>query len=378
MDQYRLNAFVTVFATGALIPLAMLPILARVVRRYGRLRGWPMLASIGLIASAVSLAAFTVFPLPRRGTVACPSSNLQDYWQTDPLASIRPIAHQAAVIGWESTTTSAVFLQVAFNILLFVPFAFFLHQVTRWNGLGIVVAAFLTSALIEATQGTGFWGIYPCPYRLLDVDDVLANSIGGVVGVIASYIAIGVFPFTTPKRVADTAPPSLGRRTLAGLIDLALVAVTAVVAQGIQILWVGIRDGRDEAETLLRSGETPWFFVVGAALAITWLFPVLRSDRTTPGQVTVNIAPTRVHPRWKRAAVWQITVRFLVRWLPMALLPVIYVLVVPMIEFACAVTRRDNRTVSELASLTVTHTRPAIRLGLAMASSETQVLPRIQ
>jgi hypothetical protein len=378
MDQYRVNALVTVFATGALIPLAMLPIIARVVRRYGRLRGWPMFAAVGLLGSAVALAAFTVFPMPRPGTVQCPSSNLTDYWQTDPLASIRPIASQASVIGWESTATSAVFLQIAFNIALFVPFAFFLHQVTRWNGLGVILAAFLASSLIEATQGTGFWGVYPCPYRLLDVDDVLANTVGGVVGLIASYIVIGLFPFATPKRVPDLAPPSLGRRTLAGAIDLALIAVIAVAAQSVQVIMVGLRDGRDDAEALLRTGEVPVVFVLGAAVVIALLVPLVRSDRATPGQVTLNIAPTRLENTRRIAAAWQVTVRFAVRWLPMALLPVLYVLVVPMIEFACALVRRDDRTVAELASVTVTRTVPAIRAGEAMSRSETQVLPRVE
>jgi glycopeptide antibiotics resistance protein len=378
MEPYRFNALVTVFATGALIPLAMLPILARNVRRYGRLRGWPMFSVVGLLASTVALAAFTVFPLPRPGTVQCASPNLRDYWQTDLFASIRPIAHQASVIGWESTTQSAVFLQVAFNILLFVPFAFFLHQVTRWNGLGIIISAFLASALIEATQGTGFWGVYPCPYRLLDVDDVLANTVGGVVGLVVSYMFVRLFPFATPKPVPDLAPPTIVRRALAGFIDLALIAVTVVAAQSFHVLAVALRDGRAPAETLLGSGEVPVLYIVGVALAIAWLFPVLRRDRSTPGQVTVNIAPTPLNSTRGYAAVWQVTVRFVVRWLPMALLPVLYVLVVPMIEFACATVRRDDRTVAELASVTVTRTRPSINADWAMYTAETAELPRIQ
>jgi len=379
MDQFRVNALVTAFATGALIPLAMLPILARVVRRYGRLRGWPMLSALGLLASAVALGAFTVFPLPAPGTVQCSSPNLRDYWQTDLFASISPIASKASAIGWEATSTSAIFLQVAFNALLFLPFGFFLHQVTRWNGFGIILASFLTSGMIEATQGTGFWGIYPCPYRLLDVDDVVANTGGAALGLIGSYIVGGLFPFATPKKVADLAPPTLGRRTLAAFIDMAMIVMLAVAAQGVQLLWVALVDGREAASDLLDSGEVATVYLVGGAIAVAWLFPVLRRDRATPGQVTVNIAPARLTSRRTSAAVWQVSVRFLVRWLPMALLPVLYVLVVPMIEFACAVVRRDNRTVSELASVTVTRTRPALRADQAVSpDSATQVLPRIR
>lgn len=378
MEPYRFNVLLTVIATAALIPLAILPLLARVVRRYGRLRGWPLFSALGLLASAVALGAFTMFPMPRPGAVICPYPNLRDYWQTEPFASIHPIAQQASVIGWQATLTSQIFLQVAFNVLLFVPFGFFLHQVTRWNGFGVIIAASLTSALIEATQGTGFWGVYPCPYRLLQTDDVLANSLGGVVGLVASYIFVGLFPFATPKRVSDLAPPTIVRRALAGFIDLALIAVTAVAAQSFQVLAVALRDGRAAAETLLRSGEVPVLYIVGAALAVAWLFPVLRRDHATPGQITVNIAPARLNSKNRYAAVWQVTIRFVVRWLPMAFLPVLYVLVVPMIEFACATVRRDDRTVAELASVTVTRTRPAIATDRAMSTTDTAELPRIQ
>jgi len=378
MEPYRFNVLLTVMATAALIPLAILPLLARVVRRYGRLRGWPLFSALGLLASAVALGAFTMFPMPRPGAVICPYPNLRDYWQTEPFASIHPIAQQASVIGWQATLTSQIFLQVAFNVLLFVPFGFFFHQVTRWNGFGVIIAASLTSALIEATQGTGFWGAYPCPYRLLQTDDLLANSLGGAVGVVASYVAIELFRFTTPTRVPDLAPPSIGRRSLAGLIDLSLIAVLTVAVQSTHVLAVALRDGRAAAETLLRSGEVPVLYIVGAALAIAWLFPVLRRDRSTPGQVTVNIAPTPLNSTRGYAAVWQVTVRFVVRWLPMAFLPVLYVLVVPMIEFACATVRRDDRTVAELASVTVTRTRPSINADWAMYTAETAELPRIQ
>src|SRR5699024_5462085 len=36
------------------------------------------------------------------------------------------------------------------------------------------------------TQVAGVWGLYPCAYRLLDVDDLLANTAGALLGGLAS------------------------------------------------------------------------------------------------------------------------------------------------------------------------------------------------
>ena len=88
MGTYRINTIIAVVGTVALLPVAMLPILGRVTRRYGALRGWPLVAGIGLLGSAVALAAFTVFPLPDPGTLECSGGTLSAYWQTEWFGSI--------------------------------------------------------------------------------------------------------------------------------------------------------------------------------------------------------------------------------------------------------------------------------------------------
>ena len=54
-------------------------------------------------------------------------------------------------------------------------------------GRGVVVSTatgLAVSAMIETTQITGVWGIYPCPYRVFDVDDLLANTSGALLGAV--------------------------------------------------------------------------------------------------------------------------------------------------------------------------------------------------
>ena len=41
----------------------------------------------------------------------------------------------------------------------------------------------LASCLIEFTQYTGLFGVVPCTYRVVDIDDVITNTIGTYLGV---------------------------------------------------------------------------------------------------------------------------------------------------------------------------------------------------
>ena len=186
MGTYATSTAITVIGTALLLPVAMLPILAVVTRRYGALRGWPLVASVGLLGSSVALAAFTIFPLPDPATLECTGGSLSSYWETSWFGSISLIGDAWANVGFPAVLWSTAFLQVALNVLLFVPYGFFLHQVTRWPGLRVVAVGFATSALIEITQGTGVFGLYPCPYRVLDFGDLLVNTLGAAVGVLIS------------------------------------------------------------------------------------------------------------------------------------------------------------------------------------------------
>ena len=56
-------------------------------------------------------------------------------------------------------------------------------------GRGILTAVFVgfaVSLFIELTQFTGVWGIYPCAYRVFDVDDLVTNTLGALAGSLLS------------------------------------------------------------------------------------------------------------------------------------------------------------------------------------------------
>ena len=72
--------------------------------------------------------------------------------------------------------------QVIFNILLISPLGFWEVLFFCWNFLKTLIFSFFIALFFELTQGTGVFGFFECPYRLFDVDDLILNTSGEVLG----------------------------------------------------------------------------------------------------------------------------------------------------------------------------------------------------
>ncbi|MDX2548964.1 VanZ family protein [Streptomyces sp. WI04-05B] len=141
--------------------------------------------------------------------------------------------------------------QVLLNVALFVPLGILVRYmfgrsvpVTAAIGLGV-------SLLIETTQLTGDWFIYPCPYRLFDVDDLIANGLGGVIGALAAPLLSAVPGQRVHAEPEAPRPITWRRRLLASVCDLMSFAFLYMptVAAGAALMW--IRQGG------LSAGGTP-------------------------------------------------------------------------------------------------------------------------
>ena len=86
-----------------------------------------------------------------------------------------------------------------------------------------VLFSFLLSLFFELTQLSGLYFIYPRGYRIFDVDDLMANTLGGVAGYFAVSPFLGILP---TREEMDRASFRRGRevstvrRLLAFVIDL--------------------------------------------------------------------------------------------------------------------------------------------------------------
>ena len=84
--------------------------------------------------------------------------------------------------NWKAALKSFMLFQIIANIVMQVPLGFYLRYYFRVNWKKAVAIGFLTSMFYEMTQLSGVWGIYPYAFRCPDVDDLMNNTLGCMIG----------------------------------------------------------------------------------------------------------------------------------------------------------------------------------------------------
>lgn len=224
----------------------------------------------------MAIWTYTLLPLPDPDAMSCAGTNLELFAFVDDL--------RVAASRSMTALTDPAALQLLLNVLLFVPLGFFVRVL---GGRGVVVAALTglgVSAFIEFTQLTGVWGLYPCAYRVFDVDDLLTNTLGAVIGALIA--------FAVPVRHRGMArspdamlpqPVTRGRRLLVMACDALaawLVSLTVAVAFQLALAHLGARD-----EVLDGSAAST---VAAVTAIVAWLIVVLATGRTV-GDLAVQL-----------------------------------------------------------------------------------------
>ncbi|MBO0462571.1 VanZ family protein [Enterococcus sp. DIV1298c] len=136
----------------------------------------------------------------------------------------------------------SVFLEPLFNVFLLLPFGIYLRYYFRLSFVKTVIASFCLSLFFELTQLTGLYFIYPRPYRLFDVNDLLTNTFGGMLG----FIVTPIFTFMLPTRARmdevsyeKGKTVSLTRRLVAYLIDWFVLSICTSILGVVGRLSIG-------------------------------------------------------------------------------------------------------------------------------------------
>ena len=195
--------------TGALLPreenpdtpmTAEIPVVAAPASSMWRL---PRALPLVWILYLAGLLIFTLLPLPSDPVAACAAIIHWDNFT--PLGSFVAVADQFR--DGESLRGTLYALSILLNIALFVPLGALAETMWRIRRmrrapegapadgsrlarsiphrrvLAWVVIGCAVSCLIELTQYTGLFGVVPCTYRVVDIDDVIMNTLGTYAGV---------------------------------------------------------------------------------------------------------------------------------------------------------------------------------------------------
>ena len=195
--------------TGALLPreenpdtptTAEIPVVAAPSSSKWRL---PRVLPLVWILYLAGLLIFTLLPLPSDPVAACAVIIHWDNYV--PFGSFVAVADQFR--DGENLRGTLYALSILLNIALFVPLGALAETTWRIRRmrsvpegapadgsrlarsiphrrvLSWVVIGCAVSCLIELTQYTGLFGVVPCTYRVVDIDDVIMNTLGTYAGV---------------------------------------------------------------------------------------------------------------------------------------------------------------------------------------------------
>ncbi|RUS45021.1 VanZ family protein [Cohnella sp. AR92] len=213
-----------------------LPFLIVQYRRHGYIHKYRAILLYLLLLYLLNAVYLIVLPFPSTVHNQPPEHS---YFQLIPFHFLADIGKETEFrIDQPSTylhlLKERAFLQVAFNVALTIPFGLFLRYYFRAKWTLCLFFSLGLSLFFEVTQVTGIYGIFDYPYRLFDVDDLMTNTLGGMIGYVAADWLASLLPRIdrldetvdlSTKRVTYT------RRGIAFLIDWAiLLPVGAVLA----------------------------------------------------------------------------------------------------------------------------------------------------
>nr|WP_154959534.1 VanZ family protein [Paenibacillus xylanexedens] len=157
--------------------------------------------SFSFIFFLMAAYCLVILPLPAtRNNCAGHAANAV-YYNLQPFMFVKDIMRETPIIWsqpstWINMIKGRAFLQVLFNVLLLMPLGvyirYFWQKRAFWKHA--FVAGFGLSLFFEVTQLTGLYGYFSCPYRLFDVDDLMLNTSGAVIGFFAAPLVLALFP----------------------------------------------------------------------------------------------------------------------------------------------------------------------------------------
>ena len=167
-------------------------------RKYGSLLVLRVVIVYSFILYMTCAYFLTMLPLPPIAEVARYTSPTMDlvpfhawtnFWENTSLVLSDPSTYLGAM-------KEQCFYEPFFNILLLVPLGVYLRYYFRRSWWQAILIGFLVSLSFELIQLSALFGIYPRPYRLFQVDDLINTTFGALVG----FWITPVFSFFLPSR----------------------------------------------------------------------------------------------------------------------------------------------------------------------------------
>ncbi|MBR6401752.1 MAG: VanZ family protein [Eubacterium sp.] len=183
----------------AIAALFTLPFIIKHYRKYGGIAIMRTIVVYSFILYCMCTFLLTVLPLPTREAVmAMPDHPIGWIPGRDLYIGLKNVGLNFGNITnvrlWIKFFTSSDFFQVLFNIVMTIPLGIYLRYYFRFSLRETALTGLCASLFFEVTQYTALYGIYPKPYRFTEIDDLINNTLGAVIGYAITPIICKLLP----------------------------------------------------------------------------------------------------------------------------------------------------------------------------------------
>lgn len=229
---FPIKAAVLTFPFLAMVIAA--PFLIYYYRKYGQLGKLRSVILYSFVFYLLCAYYLVILPLPSIGSVAQMTGpryelHLFQSWHNFMNQTVLQLNNPSTYLA---AMKQSVFLEPVFNIFLLFPFGVYCRYYFKFSLGKTISASFCLSLFFELTQLSGLYFIYPRPYRLFDVNDLLHNTIGGLLG----FACAPLFTFFLPTRseldsesLVKGQTVSLLRRFVAMMIDWFVIGILSTL-----------------------------------------------------------------------------------------------------------------------------------------------------
>ena len=196
-----MSYFISIKTAIVVFPLIALlfsiPFVLHQYHKYGSINPFRVLIVYSFILYLITIYFLVILPLPNKEDVIYKPNMIK----LIPFGFINDFIRESSfVINDPTTYLKAIkepcFYTVIFNIFMTIPFGMYLRYYFKCNFKKTLFISFILSLFFELTQLTGLYWLYSYPYRVFDVDDLIMNTLGGIIG----YFIMGFVDNFLPTR----------------------------------------------------------------------------------------------------------------------------------------------------------------------------------
>lgn len=232
MSTYFIPIKTAVIFFPFLALILTIPFLIFQYRKYGYINKIRLVMVFSFLFYLISAYYMVILPLPKTRDVKSVQRDDIEYTNLKPFKFVEDIKRNTRSelddpSSYKYLFTEREFLQAIFNVLLTLPLGIYLRYYFGRGLIATILISFVASIFFELTQFSGLYGIYNAPYRVLDIDDLILNTLGGTIG----FISAPIFTFFLPKAEEldenvelETMRVGFPRRLLAFTIDMLIIS----------------------------------------------------------------------------------------------------------------------------------------------------------